>query len=407
VRIDANFINELAAEVTRKIRDEISKVRIVDYGEVKATAQLSNGGWTAEVLLPGAATNTAPLNCLIHYAPAIGDWVMIIYPPGGDPVILGEAPAIENTVQSPDAIYSKLGHVHEDLFVPDTRGDATTPNTYSKELQLNFKSTTSIGLSGAGTYALVVGLAPWGDDSGGGNFELAFSNGKTFIRYGTRGAGWGGWSQIPDTQAGATFAGKLLWGSSALRVETKSDFGAASESGFYESSAPTNGPLTNVWQHLLAVRHSNAGNNYQMQFAASFFNSDDIFFRVTSNSPTAPWYRMIHTNNHKNLAGVQDPWTAPSFLNGWLNYGNGYNPAGYFKDSMGMVHLRGLVKSGTMNAAIFNLPAGYRPAYRNLFVNQSNGAIGRPDVTTVGDVIPAAGSNAWFSLDGISFRAEQ
>ena len=103
----------------------------------------------------------------------------------------------------------------------------------------------------------------------------------------------------------------------------------------------------------------------------------------------------------------QEGWqTIRSFANGWRNYSNTYNPAGYFKDSMGIVHLRGLVKDGTIKKHIFTLPAGYRPARRELHVactypNHS----GRVDILTNGQVLPYTGDKRWISLDGITFRA--
>ena len=72
----------------------------------------------------------------------------------------------------------------------------------------------------------------------------------------------------------------------------------------------------------------------------------------------------------------------------------------------GVVHLRGLVKSGTVGLAIFNLPEGYRPSAREAIATISNGAIGRCDIKTSGNVIAYIGNNAWFSLDGITFRAD-
>jgi hypothetical protein len=98
-------------------------------------------------------------------------------------------------------------------------------------------------------------------------------------------------------------------------------------------------------------------------------------------------------------------WIAPTLLNSWVNFGGGFNNAGYYKDPFGVVRLRGMVKSGVVGNAVFNLPAGYRPANEELFVAISNGALGRVDVYPSGDVGATSGSNAWFSLDGLTFRA--
>jgi hypothetical protein len=108
------------------------------------------------------------------------------------------------------------------------------------------------------------------------------------------------------------------------------------------------------------------------------------------------------------ISGVinQEAWQAPPLINGWLNYGASYNPAGYFKDKNGVVHLRGLVRSGVTGVAIFTLPAGYRPQYREMHATITKpNAIARVDVLTSGEVVMVMGSNAWISLDGITFRA--
>ena len=107
---------------------------------------------------------------------------------------------------------------------------------------------------------------------------------------------------------------------------------------------------------------------------------------------------------------VQPPWQAATFQNGWKNYGGGYNEAGYFKDSMGIVHLKGLIKEGNTAhwTVVFTLPAGYRPAARNLFVVNANGATGRIDIAADGNVIIGPGcSGTWTSIDGLTFRAEK
>ena len=98
----------------------------------------------------------------------------------------------------------------------------------------------------------------------------------------------------------------------------------------------------------------------------------------------------------------------PSFMNGWVNYNGGYQTAAFYKDALGIVHLKGLVTGGTFGAetAIFQLPVGYRPSLRLLIANQSNQTIGRVDVRADGYVIANVGSG-WFSLDNIHFKAEQ
>jgi hypothetical protein len=120
-------LNELAAEITRKIRDEMGKVRVVDFGEVKNVSKLDNGGWTAQVLLPGAETLTNPLNCLQNYVPNIGDWVMIIYPPKSEPVLVDCTPMRENEIRTPEDKFAVEGdvpdHDHDSRYYTKTLSD--------------------------------------------------------------------------------------------------------------------------------------------------------------------------------------------------------------------------------------------------------------------------------------------
>lgn len=100
-------------------------------------------------------------------------------------------------------------------------------------------------------------------------------------------------------------------------------------------------------------------------------------------------------------------WTNAVFQNGWLDYGSGYNPGGYIKDIDNYVHLRGMVRSGTQNAAIFTLPVGYRPSYRQLLKGTSADVHCRVDVLTTGEILwITGGNNGWVSLDGMILRAE-
>jgi len=108
---------------------------------------------------------------------------------------------------------------------------------------------------------------------------------------------------------------------------------------------------------------------------------------------------------------VSESWIAVStFYNSWVNSGGGEGPAGYYKDKLGIVHIRGQVKDGNINASstgtIFILPSGYRPAYVSYHVTISQGlALGTVMIQTNGEVWAVGGANGWFALDTISFRA--
>lgn len=60
------------------------------------------------------------------------------------------------------------------------------------------------------------------------------------------------------------------------------------------------------------------------------------------------------------VIGSTSAWIAPTLLNSWANT-PGLVPAGFMKDSLGFVHLRGRLGGGTSGTMAFVLPAGYRP----------------------------------------------
>jgi hypothetical protein len=100
---------------------------------------------------------------------------------------------------------------------------------------------------------------------------------------------------------------------------------------------------------------------------------------------------------------AQETWTTPTFTNSWVNFGSGNLNAGYMKDHLGIVHLRGKVSSGTMGLTAFTLPVGYRPSSVAHFACASAGAFGEIGINSSGNVIPTVGSNVWFDLTGITF----
>lgn len=105
--------------------------------------------------------------------------------------------------------------------------------------------------------------------------------------------------------------------------------------------------------------------------------------------------------NFKKVGGTGNA----AFANSWANYGSGWGEASYWKDPLGFVHLRGLIKSGTVGSHAFTLPPGFRPITNETYPTISNGAVGRVDVLTDGQVEPVSPSNnTYVSLAGIYFR---
>ena len=112
----------------------------------------------------------------------------------------------------------------------------------------------------------------------------------------------------------------------------------------------------------------------------------------------------------------------PSFgIGRWQNLGAPWQPAAFYKDAFGIVHLEGVVwdNFGLNQSRIFILPAAYRPAAGHIFVvtgrenTDAREGHGRIDVASDGAVAlvirpdsdGSFGALAHLSLDGISFRA--
>ncbi len=101
----------------------------------------------------------------------------------------------------------------------------------------------------------------------------------------------------------------------------------------------------------------------------------------------------------------QQAWQTLSLNGSWVPFGGAYIAPRYMKDSLGFVHVEGLIKSGTMGTVAATLPAGYRPGGQHYWGSASSGAIGIADVATNGTITPQVGSNGSFMMDYI-FKAE-
>ena len=102
----------------------------------------------------------------------------------------------------------------------------------------------------------------------------------------------------------------------------------------------------------------------------------------------------------------------PAFANSWVNYEaseSAFYAAAFYKDALGYVHLRGIVRSGTVGTGsnMFVLPVGYRPFRQIGYAVNAGNAFGNFRIIASGGVYLETGSNAYVFLDGITFKAEQ
>jgi len=92
-----------------------------------------------------------------------------------------------------------------------------------------------------------------------------------------------------------------------------------------------------------------------------------------------------------------------TLLNGWTNFG-AYEDVGYFKDTLGLIHIKGLANCGTktLGTIVFTLPIGYRAAKTiPLIGTTSGGTIGYCSIQTDGTITCTGISGTYFSFDTI------
>lgn len=114
---------------------------------------------------------------------------------------------------------------------------------------------------------------------------------------------------------------------------------------------------------------------------------------------------LVGAPSWSDIAAAGAP--APSFINSWANYA-GYHSAGYLRDAVGFVHLRGVIKLGSLNNYAFYLPAGYRPAANVLAPAIAGTGATTITIQTDGGLYvsgPAGATNASVTLDGITYPA--
>lgn len=98
----------------------------------------------------------------------------------------------------------------------------------------------------------------------------------------------------------------------------------------------------------------------------------------------------------------------PGFENGWGNVGGGFSTAAFYKDPLGVVHLKGDIARDPDGPDAFTLPPGYRPS-QMLFMPAAGGG---PSVAILGidpdgSVQPncAGAGLCIIGIDGLTFRA--
>lgn len=185
--------------------------------------------------------------------------------------------------------------------------------------------------------------------------------------------------------------------------------GSGTNPGIYVAGAV--GGLVIADNRIGQSAHFANTQNYGIQLAAAAISGaitgNDLTGNVVDgfvNGSTTPLSVIVSGNKGYS----QNSPAAPTLLNSWVANGAPSGNPYYYRDSSNVVHVQGIIKNGTLSSAAFTLPVGFRPAGDQYFSCVANGALGVAYVqASTGNVIPQSGSNVYFSLCGISFKAEQ
>lgn len=139
---------------------------------------------------------------------------------------------------------------------------------------------------------------------------------NTLLNPNTGNVGIGVMNPAYNLELNGTFGyGNGTAGSYKSRTETRNDAGQiASQSGFFETSVPTNFPAgASSWWHLIDTRHSNNVNNYALQIAGSFFDQD-LWFRKTNNNSAQTWSKLLTSNSGWQTIGNSGTNAVTNFI---------------------------------------------------------------------------------------------
>jgi hypothetical protein len=182
-----------------------------------------------------------------------------------------------------------------------------------------------------------------------------------------------------------------------------------------------------------------AGTATNKNIISGSVNATDLANQaVTAAKIKAPeaWHNVGAGSTTQNLCSSQTavfcgdgPGTHDDFVP-WANYGGGFATAAFYKDQLGIVHLKGLVSNNEgsptdpRTSAVLRLPLGYRPTTERVFssvgratVNGVEVAQSRVDVQPNGlvvfvydcnpNVTVCSGDGSYLTLDGITFRPSE
>jgi type II secretory pathway pseudopilin PulG len=140
-------------------------------------------------------------------------------------------------------------------------------------------------------------------------------------------------------------------------------------------------------------------NTYYNMPMTTIYNGETIAAQITASTQAG--------SSTAGTATITTPvWNNFDYINGWLDYHQGYTTAAYTKTSAGLILWKGLVANAFANGTqpIAVLPPAFRPSNRLLFYVSTNAnVVGRVDFDSLGNVIPSVASPGWFGIDGVAY----
>jgi hypothetical protein len=197
-----------------------------------------------------------------------------------------------------------------------------------------------------------------------------------------------------------------------LRVEVRYTVGSGSVHLARVEVAESTIGLAHINNGFLRIHGPTAGSSVLVSDIVGASHTGTPLFTIRADG-TLDWADASLERIAAGVLGVTDEirrfgeaWVAPTLLGTWVNFGGTLGTVAYRRDANGIVHLKGVAKSGTIGTSIFTLPSGFRPQLDTRFPVVSNSLFGACSISSGGDVVASVGSNTSFSLDSIHFRAD-